>query len=42
MAPLKLGAESMLSEERKEEAEAILSSLGIVNGESPAREVSQL
>lgn len=31
----------MLAEERKEEAEAALSSLGIVNEKSHAREVSQ-
>jgi hypothetical protein len=37
-APLKLSAEGMLADERKEEAETALGALGISNEKSPARE----
>ena len=37
-APLKLGAEGMLADERKEEAEAALGGLDISIEKSPARE----
>jgi len=37
-APLKLGAEGMLADERKEEAETVLGALRISNEKSPARE----
>lgn len=38
--PLKLGTEGVLAEERKEEAESVLASLGSMSEKSPMREVS--
>ena len=38
-APLKLGGEGMLADERKEEAEGALEALGMSNEKSPFREV---
>lgn len=38
--PLRLGSEGMLSDERKEEAEAALAALGSSNEQSTYREVS--